>query len=183
MTPGLAIGFGSKLNNVVSWGIELDARMQLDKMQFKAMEDVSETLLLDTGIMGFEIKNKFKVGLSGVLSFMNSFYLKAGPSFLRQSVDFSLAESNTLAKVKYSDDKDLLGVTAGAGYIFKVNRNFGIFTEYNYSYYPRKSLSSYAVGNAEFANIPAGNFESHSGKLKIAQSEFFLGVVYSTNLM
>lgn len=177
---GFGLGFDTELHPKVSLGLELALQSLAQDVEVARQIPGSESALSDAGMANIEVKNKFKGLASVFLSINKAFYLKAGPSLLRQSVNTEIWGTNNPAQRENEKiTKNHLGVTIGTGFIYKLSKSFGIFTEYNYSFYPRKKLGD--------NNIPAGIISASTGEailwdkieVNYAQSEFFLGFTYS----
>lgn len=182
--PGLAVGINNKFNNLWGMGLEFDVKKQFTDTKFRVPGGYSESAITSTGVgnYDYELENKYKLGLHAIVSLANSFYFKLGPSWLKQDLNLTITDSDSAASFKHSASQGVWGLTGGAGFIYKVSRNFGLYTEYNYTYFKEKSISGYAVGPASFPG--SGGSDNHfNRRLQTSQSEFNLGFVWSTCLV
>lgn len=183
ITPGLTFGYNGKIDKAYKLGVELDIKKQFNKQEFRMTENQSASLLTNVGLMEVNVENNYKINLSAVLTVFNSFYFKLGPSYIDQDVDLKITESTTNATFKKNESKSILGVNMGTGFIYRVNNNFGLFTEYNFSYYPDEDLGKFDLTNAQISNITASHSEQfRKRKIGLSQNELFFGFIYSNSL-
>ncbi len=180
---GLGMGLSMFIHPKLELGLQADGLLQTQKYKFNEYLDSAETAFVDAGIIEHEIENKFKGILSVMLKVNKSFFIKAGPSVLRQGIKTKTFPTNvTLPRFSDSENLNLYGATMGTGFIYQLTKVFGIFTEYNYSYYPRKSLDTISLVDAQI-NPPGGvvgqNHRYTNRKIDFAQSEFFFGFVFN----
>lgn len=180
---GLGMGLSMFIHPKFELGLEADGLVQTQKYKFNEYLDNGETAFLDAGIVEHEIENKFKGVLALMFKINKSFFIKAGPSLLRQGIKTRTFPTNaTLPRFSNSETENLFGATMGTGFIYRLTKNFGIFTEYNYSYYPRKNLDTINLVDSQI-NPPGGVTEQNhrygNRKIDFSQSEFFFGFVFN----
>lgn len=180
-------GFGAGVTKYahpkIEVGLQLDGLIQTQKYKFNQPLDSAETAFQDAGTTQLEIENKYKGILSLVMKVNKAFYVKAGPSLLRQKISTKNFGTNiTVPSFTNSETENLFGGTIGTGFIYKLTKRFGLFTEYNYSYYPEKKLKTIVLADAQI-NPPGGviqqDFVYGNRKIDFSQSEFIFGFVFN----
>lgn len=184
ITYGAGIGYDIQNDTYsrLSYGIDLNIQ------QFGDQEYITQH---GPGASGFtssynietKHKNSFKSSILAQMRINKAFYFKAGPSVLRQEIEQRIYETTPtpISKVKAKTDREyIFGGTFGAGFIYKVSKTFGFYTEYNYSIYPSKSLSSVSIPEAAFPNglNGTGAFNQKNRELEINQGEFYFGLIW-----
>lgn len=177
---GGGLGFDTDVHPKIKIGIDLAFHKNTQDDEQHHVLHV-DTPLLDAGQYNIEVKNRFKFIGSLSMTINKAFFFKVGPSVLRQSVtQLAIPSDNVSVKPKNADSQNIVGITLGSGFIYKLSKNFGIFTEYNYSYYGDKDISNFTAPQAAFTGgLSNGDFLARDVKYKVTQSEFFLGFMYS----
>lgn len=180
-TYGLGLGFDTQLQRKVKLGLELSLQQQAPKTKFDTHTPGIESAAGDAAWITQNITNTLKAASTLVLTVNNAFFIKFGPALLRQEIETEMFETDVPANVFKDDtEKNFPGISIGSGFIYKLTKNFGIFTEYNFSYYMIKDLSDFTVLEAAMTSGGAtGPFVYENRKAKFIQSEFLLGFTYS----
>lgn len=182
-SPGLSLGMLGSIHPKIDIGLELGLESQFQKHKFGFKIDDTGTGMLEVPNLNMELQNNYRALAAFMMQINKSVYAKAGLSMLNQDIKTSVTPSGNLNVVsnKYSktETENMFGAIFGAGFAYNITKAFGIFTEYNYTYYPDKNIDNFIAPT----NIiePSGTFRNfhHSNRtLKLSQSVISIGFVF-----
>ncbi len=182
-SPGLSIGILGEVHPKIDLGLELALDSQIQKHKFGLMLDDNATGMLEVANLNMELQNNYRTLAAFMMQINKSFYAKAGVSMLNQDIRTSVTPSSDLNIVsrKYSktETENMFGATFGAGYKYSILKNLGIFTEYNYTYYPDKNIDNFlAPTHIIQPSQTFRNFHHSNRTLRLSQSNLAVGFVF-----
>lgn len=181
---GVAIGYDYPVHRKLRLGFEISGHTFGD-FEYVNNFPVGDSALVEDYDIETRTDNRYKLVGAFTVKLNNAFFIKIGPSLLRQQVEQTLYENTPrpiLLIPLNKENTNIYGTTIGAGFIYRLTRAFGIYTEYNFSSYARKGLQDISVPDAFFAQglngLGGDYFTANKRKVKFSQNEFFLGFQY-----
>lgn len=180
-TPGVSLGFSAPINNIFSAGLELEGSKQLSKSETTDFISADNSSPVGGILAQIDTTNYYHLKLMAVLNLRESFYVKAGPSVLRQKITTNVGDPANISTVRYKfkKAKEFYGATGGIGFNYKICDSLSLFSEYNYSYYKSRKLSDLVFPNPQLETPNAGNGDDsyyQDRKFQFSQSAIFAGI-------
>ncbi len=178
-TSGAGLGYNTEIYNKVKLGLELESFTQIPDVKFYEHIDSANTSPVGGILAEIESRNDYNARLSAVVTLGDLFYIKAGPSYMREKFKTSLSDPANVKKFVYHNAENFLGASGGLGFNYKLSEVFSIFSEYNYTYYSKEKLPDITLPVALLETPNAGNGDDsyyRDRAFRYTNSTFFLGI-------